>query len=187
MTRTDAPRRRRAPFGAFVAGLVLGLAIGLLSAPLIARYKPADPWIEAGTVWLRLPARTPAGPLPQTFTTPAKAYDYGAISQPLGPLVLAQPSIVRVEVTPVAGRTGVSLLSPDGSTLISHERSLTAKDGRTAVYFRVTPQTPPAGVLVRNYEDEGVAGALTVHSVTYAPQAALSDKQLGVINAAGIY
>lgn len=165
-------------------GLVLGVVVGVGAVEGFKRLQP-DPWIEAGGDWVRLPAQTPAGPLPQTFTTPTKAWDYGASTRALSATVTEQPAIVRVEVEQVAGPVGLSLAKPDGSALISKEKQLPVGAARRSLYFRAA-QGQPIAVLVRNYDAEGRAGAVTVRQVTYAPEAKLSRRLLGEINKAGI-
>lgn len=169
-----------------VIGLVIGLIVGFALGHYVPVGKKADPWIDAGLTWELLPSHTAAGALPQVFGIPARAYDYGASSKPLGPLLVAQPSILRLAVEATAGHVGVVLTSPDGAKLLSGEKALTAKDGKTQVYFRVTPQTPPAIVVLRNYDDEGNTGSITVSGAAYAPQASLSASEMNAVSKAGV-
>jgi hypothetical protein len=179
--------------GKLLSGIVIGLVIGLgvgAAAGYWAHGRPAaqaaDPWLPAGLAWQRLPGHADAGPLPQTFAIPPTAYDYGAASLPIGPMLKAQPTLLRIEAQATAGSVGVFLSSPDGTRQLSNEKPLTPKDGRTAIYFRTSPTTPPAVVVVRNYNRPDTAGAATVYAASYAPLSALGPEALAAVNAAGI-
>jgi hypothetical protein len=148
-------------------------------------YLDARRWIDAGVVWVRLPGQTEAGPLPQTFAIPAKAYDYGAETRALEPVVTERPGFLKVQLGEVRGQVGLSLARPDGSALLSPERPLGARHSGKAVYLRVTGREGLVGVLVRNYAAQGVPGAVTVTGVSYIAQEAASKAQLSEINAAG--
>lgn len=165
-------------------GLVIGLMLGVGGVQLWRRAH-SDIWIEAGGEWRRLPSQALAGPLPQTFTTPAKAWDYGASTRALPAPVTAKPAIVRVDVGEVSGPVGVSLAKPDGSALISKEKTVTVGAAPVSFYFRSAGDQPIA-VLVRNAGVEGTAGAVTVRDVKYAPETSIPPKQLGKINKAGV-
>ena len=184
---TDQDKRRPTAVLTFIAGLALGGLAGFAAAQMTGRSAVADPWIDAGLVWERLPGHVAAGPLPQTFAVPDKAYDYGASSAPLGPLLKGEPTLLRLQVEPTAGKVGLALASPDGAALLSGEAALTPKDGKRAVYFRLGPATPPAIIVVRNYDNPGAAGAVVVNSATYAPVSALSAGALSDINRAGVH
>jgi hypothetical protein len=176
--------------GRFLAGLILGLAVGAIAAGAgtawyLAR-QAAHSWIDAGTMWVLEPSQAAAPALPQTFAIPAKAYDYGATTKALAATVTGQPAIVRVELGAVSGSVGVSLDRPDGSALVSKERPVTAKDSGATLYFRVTPWQGPVSLLVRNYAAEGQPGSIAVKAVTYVPEAGLSKGQLSDINKAGV-
>lgn len=188
MTNDDRSRPGRLlPATTFAVGLLLGVLVGVTAGRQLAATAPKNPWIDAGLRWEVLPSHAPAGELPRVLTVPAKAFDYGAASQPIGPLIRAQTAILRVEAEAKSGKVGMLLTSPDGATVLSKERPLAPKDGKTVVYFSITPQTPPAIVVVRNYDAEGVPGAVTVRAAAYAPMADLSTEQLSAINKAGVY
>jgi hypothetical protein len=180
---------RPAP-GRFLTGLVLGLVIGAVAAGAGTAWylgrQAANRWIDAGTMWVLLPGQTPAPPLPQTFSIPTKAYDYGASTKALAATVTAQPVFVRVQLGAVTGSVGVSLDRPDGSALLSKEQPVTAKDSGKALYFRIDPGLGPVSLLVRNYAAEGQPGSVAVNAVSYIPEAGLSKDQLSEINKGGV-
>jgi hypothetical protein len=173
--------------GRFSVGLAVGIVIGavLTGAATVAvhRYRDARQWIDAGAVWVRLPSQIEAGPMPQTFAIPAKAYDYGAETRALEPVVTEGPAFLRVQLGEVKGQVGLSLAKPDGSALISRERPLTAKDSGKTAYFHVTGREGLVAILVRNYAAEGRPGAVTIKGVAFIPQSAASKVQLGQISA----
>ncbi len=171
----------------FIAGAVVGLVIGAAAVAVIDR-RAADPWIDAGSAWMVLPGHTRIGLLHQTLTTPALAYDYGATTDALSPAATAAgPVILKVQLGAVTGNVGLSLAKPDGSALVSREHPLTARDSGSAAHFRLSGSQGPAALLVRNYADQGHTGSLEVKSATYAPEARLAPKAMGVINRAGVY
>lgn len=170
----------------YLVGFVAGLVVGVVATLAIERHEPA--WIDAGSQWMVLPGHTHIGPLPQTFTTPALAYDYGATTDALSPAATAAgPMLLKVQLGAVTGSVGLSLAKPDGSALVSKEHPLTAKDSGKTAYFRLTGSQGPVSLLVRNYADQGHAGSIEVKSATYAPEARLDAKAMGAINKAGVY
>jgi hypothetical protein len=172
--------------GKLISGLLVGLVLGVLVGYWLPDMNKPDPWLPAGLTWQRLPGHAPAGPLPQTFSIPPTAYDYGASTLPIGPMLKAEPSLLRIEVETTSGNAGLLLTSPDGSQQLSNEKPLTAKDGRTTAYFRIGPTTPQAVVILRNYNNPGAAGSATIHAASYAPISALDRDALAAINAAGV-
>jgi hypothetical protein len=176
--------------GRFLAGLVLGLAIGAVAAAggtaWYFNHSLGKSWIDAGAQWILLPGHTPAGPLPQTFAIPAKAWDYAAETEALEPTVTEQPGVLRIQLGDVSGSVGVSLARPDGSALVSKERAVTAGDSGKVVYFRITGREGLIAVLVRNYNAQGQAGSVAVAGVAYVPREGLSKAQLGEINRGGL-
>jgi hypothetical protein len=185
-----ATLERKAGNGRFLAGLAIGLVVGAAAACAgtiwLIDFKQSRAWIDAGAHWVRLPSHEAAGDLPQTFAIPAKAYDYGATTLALSPVVTERPSVIRVTLGAVQGSVGVSVDRPDGSALISGERPVTAKDSGKSVYFRVSGREGLVALLVRNYAAEGQPGSVTVNSVAFAPEDGLSKAQLSEINKAGL-
>jgi hypothetical protein len=170
----------------YIVGFVAGIVVGALATAVIDRHNPA--WIDAGSQWMVLPAHSRTGPLPQTFTTPARAYDYGAITDALSPAATAAgPMILKVQLGAVTGSVGLSLAKPDGSALVSREHPLTAKNSNSTAYFRLSGTQGAVSLLARNYADEGHTGSIEVKSATYAPEGRLDAKAMGAINQAGIY
>jgi hypothetical protein len=176
--------------GRFLTGLLLGLVIGAVAAAggtvWYINHASSKGWIDAGAMWILLPGHAPAGPMPQTFAIPAKAWDYGAETAALEPNVTEQPGVLRVQLGEVRGNVGVSLARPDGSALVSKERPVTAADSGKPVYFRVTGREGLIAVLVRNYNAEGQVGSVAVNTVAYIPEAGLSRDQLSEINKGGV-
>lgn len=170
----------------YIVGFVAGLVVGVAATAVIDRHNPA--WIDAGSDWMVLPAHSRTGPLPQTFTTPATAYSYGATTDALTPAATAAgPMILKVQLGTVTGRVGLSLDKPDGSALVSKEHPLTAKDSGSTAYFHLSGVQGPVALLVRNYADQGHTGSLEVKAATYAPEARLDAKAMAAINRAGVY
>jgi hypothetical protein len=160
--------------------LGIGLCLGYLT------FKSATLWVDAGAKWQRLPAHADAGPLPQTFVVPGKAYDYGATTAPLDSAITQGGMLVRVTLGAVQGKVGLSLDKPDGSALVSTERVLTAADSGKTAYFRVSGHEGPIALLVRNYDAEGQVGEVTINAVAYAPEARLPAKDLSLVHQAGV-
>jgi len=170
----------------YLIGFVAGLVVGVVVTVTLQRHNPA--WIDAGSQWMALPGHTRVGPLPQAFTTPAQAYDYGATTDALTPAATAAgPMILKVQLGAVSGNVGLSLDKPDGSALVSKEHPLTASDSGKIAYFRLTGSQGPVSLLVRNYADQGHTGSIEVKSATYAPEARLDAKAVAAINKAGLY
>ena len=177
---------RENPWGgrliAGLIGLVIGVVATLAIQPMLGRLL----WIDAGAAWIRLPSQAVAGPLPQTFATPQKAWTYGATTEPLAGSVQARPSILRVEVARVSGPVGLSLVKPAGGPLVSRERLVPPGEAPRFLYFRVTASQGPICLLIRNYGGEGRPGSAEVRSVTYAVEKKLSDRDMQAIIRSGI-
>lgn len=171
--------------GRLTLGLIIGLVIGFFVGHFLPD-KRIDPWVVAGLQWETLPAHQLAGPLPQTFAVPPRAYDYGAATLPLSGMIKAQQSILRIEAEAKIGKIGVLLTSPDGVDVLSKEKILTPKEGLARVYFSVTPQTPPAIVVLRNFDADRTAGSVIVRSAAYAAPSDLTKNELSAVNAAGV-
>ncbi len=170
----------------YIVGFVAGLVVGVVATVVIDRHNPA--WIDSGSQWMVLPGHAHVGPLPQTFTTPAVAYDYGATTDALSPAATAAgPMILKVQLGAITGSVGLSLDKPDGTALVSREHPLTAKDSGKSAYFRLSGIQGPVSLLVRNYADEGHTGSVEVKSATYAPETRLDAKAMSEINKAGVY
>jgi hypothetical protein len=170
----------------YLVGFVAGLVVGVVATIGVMQHKIA--WIDAGSIWMTLPSHAHTGPLPQTFTMPAKAYDYGAATDALSPATTAAgPMMLKVQLGTVSGNVGLSLATPDGSALVSREHALTSKDSGHTVYFRLPGSQGPVSLLARNYADEGHTGSIELKSATYAAEARLDSGTMGEINKAGVY
>ena len=127
------------------------------------------------------------GSAPQTIATPIVQYDYAAVSQALSTAVVSEEIVLRVDVSNVKGKVGLSLLNPAGSPLVSEEQAVTSDDGKRAVFFRVRPQDLPAELLVRNYADtSNVPGSITIQRVSYTAASQLSDAQMNALKKIGL-
>ncbi|CAN5121905.1 hypothetical protein BH09PSE2_BH09PSE2_08170 [soil metagenome] len=176
---------RNRVFGWLAAGLV-GVVVGVVATLAVQASLGRLLWIDAGSAWIRLPSQAVAGPLPQTFTTPAKAWDYGATTEPLAGSTQARPSILRIELAKVAGPVGLSLAKQAGGPLVSRERLVFPGDAQRFLYFRITAAQGPITILVRNYGGDGKAGSVEVRSVTYAVEKKLSDREMQAVIRAGL-
>jgi hypothetical protein len=54
----------------------------------------------------------------------------------------------------------------NGSAILSREALLTPEDGERIFYLRLSPDQTSASLLVRNYDDDGVLGAVRIEEVT---------------------
>lgn len=192
-----------------LAGLVCGFALGMIvvksggkteepkiltSAEQTAAQAKAlkvvtDPalWTDFPIEWKRLKPVVEVGKAPQTFSTPALQYDYGAVSHPLPADLVGKALILRVDVADVKHNVGVSLVDPQGQPLRSEEQGLSDKDKKRSIFFRVTAESLPAALLVRNYGDtSGEPGAITIEHVSYAKESALSPEQLKALSQVGV-
>jgi hypothetical protein len=171
----------------YIVGFVAGIVVGVVAVTLI-NHRGTELWIDAGSQWMVLPSHTRIGPLPQTLTTPARAYDYGATTDALTPAVAeAGPMMLKVQLGAVTGNVGLSLDKPDGSALVSREHALNARDSGSVAYFHLSGSQGPVALLVRNYADQGHTGSVEVKSATYISEARLDAKAMSAINKAGVY
>lgn len=161
----------------------------LVAVAAVAAAGPgqASVWTVTNIPWLTVPAGKPIGPLPQTIPIPSKAWEYGARSDRIDALGKTQPMIVRVDLKVRSGVVGVALVSVDGSTLQSKEAPIKAEDGEVQLYFRVRPSSPPGFVILRNYDAEGQAGAVTVQQVQAVQEADLTNDELTAIVKRGLH
>jgi len=193
-----------------LAGLVCGFALGMLvvrgggktneqpkvltsteqtAAQAKALTIVTDPalWTDLPIEWKRLHPFSEAGKAPLTFSTPSVQYDYGAVSHPLPADLVGKAMILRVDIADVKHSVGVSLVDPQGQPLRTEEQGLSDKDKKRSIFFRVTAESLPAALLVRNYGDtSGEPGAITVEHVFYAKESALSLAQLQALSEVGV-
>jgi hypothetical protein len=164
--------------------LALALALGLTllgGGPAFAAG-----WIATAMPWTVLPSMKPAGALPQTFAIPSKAWTYGAASARTDVFAKSGAVILRVEMTVASGRVGVSLMTPDGATLLSKERVLQAQSAPAHVYFRILPSAKPGMIVLRNYDDDGRQSSVTVTRTEFIRDSDLSNEDLTEVVTAGI-
>jgi hypothetical protein len=135
-------------------------------------------WVARKLPWYALPSQQLISSAPLSFTVPAKAWDYGARTDRLDAFAANGPVIMRVSFKVESGSVGVSLMTGDGSTLISKEKVLTAKEGVSVVYFRIDRQTGPCTVVLRNPGVAGAAGMGEVQDVQLARETALSADEM---------
>jgi FkbM family methyltransferase len=116
--------------------------------------------------WLALPGGQPITADPVVVETPARAWDYGAISVPFDTSLVADGATVSAVLQVQAGVVGVSLALSDGSALVSKEAALRPADGPRRVSFRLPAgETRPVSILLRNYDDDGAPGRAVVQGV----------------------
>ena len=206
----------RSPYAIFGFGAVVGLACGfglgllVLNGPskdkdvgqpkvLTSPQQTAsqaqalkiatDPalWTDFPIEWKRLKPFSEAGKAPLTFTTPTAQYDYGAVSHALPADLVGKALILRVDVADVKHNVGVSLVDPQGQPLRSEEQGLSDADKKRTIFFRVTAESLPAALLVRNYGDtSGERGSITIEHVYYAKESALTAAQLQALSQVGV-
>jgi hypothetical protein len=144
-------------------------------------------WTDFPIEWKRLKPFAEAGKAPLTFSTPTAQYDYGAVSHPIPADLVGKALILRVDIADVKHSVGVSLVDPQGQPLRSEEQGLSDKDKKRSIFFRVTAESLPAALLIRNYGDtSGESGAITVEHVFYAKESALSPDQLQALSQVGV-
>jgi hypothetical protein len=196
-------------YGSLV-GLVCGFALGMLvvkgsgkdeeqpkvvtsaeqqAAQTKALKIATDPalWTDLPIEWKRLKPFSEAGKAPLTFSTPTAQYDYGAVSHPIPADLVGKALILRVDIADVKHAVGVSLVDPQGQPLRSEEQGLSDKDKKRSIFFRVTAESLPAALLIRNYGDtSGAPGAITVEHVFYTKESALTPAQLQALSQVGV-
>jgi hypothetical protein len=155
------------------ASVVFAVSLSLIAAPA-AR---AAEWLPTSMPWLTLPAKTLVS-LPQVFAIPSKAWDYGAASSATGVFAKTDAAILRLEMTVRTGQVGVSLMTADGSKLISKEKVLTPQSGAAQVYVRIRPSGPAGVIVIRNYDAEGRPGSVALSSVQFVNEASLTTDEL---------
>lgn len=168
-----------------------GEPYGQVNAPFLAKLKAITQCWSDGEVLACAPGSRPAAakaalpatgesqPLPVVWTslvrdhldegtapvevvTPPVAYDYGAITLPV---TVPADRIIEVSIQVSAGRMGVALATPGGKALISKEQPVTAADGQVKLRFAASRAMGPIAILVRNYDDQGHAGAAKIFEV----------------------
>jgi hypothetical protein len=147
----------------------------------------AATWIDTALPWKALPGMTDAGPLPQSFTIPAKAWDYGAASARTDLFVKSEAVILRLDLEVRTGRVGVAIMTPDGTALVSKERVLTPREGPSRVYFRLAPPAKPGMIVLRNYDANGQAGSVTVSHTQFIRESDLNNDELSEIVKDGMF
>lgn len=163
---------------------------GVQGADYSAAFKVVNAstsWAPAPLVWNRLGPFSKAGRAPKTFSIPPELYNYGAMTDPIPPILVKDNIILRVDVSHIEGVVGVSLVNPQGNPLVTEEQSVTKDDRERAVLFLVRPEDLPASVLLRNYGDQtGNKGTITVDNVSLAPVSAFSDAEMQAMKAMGL-
>jgi hypothetical protein len=97
-----------------------------------------------------------------TIVTPQTAWAYGAS----GDLIETdKPTTVRISARALKGKIGFALLTEDYSNLASDAHVITPESGEASVMIAFKPENSPARLLVRNHDDEGVAGEVAIRGV----------------------
>ncbi len=211
---SESSHKARSSYAIFGFGAVVGLACGfglgflVLRGPSKEEGQPkvltsseqsagqaaalkiaTDPalWTDFPVEWKKLKPFSEAGKAPLTIRTPTAQYDYGAVSHPIPADLVGKALILRVDIADVKHSVGISLVDPQGQPLRSEEQGLSDKDKKRSIFFRVTAESLPAALLVRNYGDtSGEQGAITVEHVFYAKEAALTPAQLQALAQVGV-
>lgn len=171
---TDAPKAS----ADFARACGLQLAKPSAVSPLQRDASAARNWSDPKVAWRLIGSGGVQSTLPFDFAIPAGGWQYAAMSSSL---TTRAPAIVRIEVEGLSGRSGVALVKPDGTALVSGEYVIAAGD-RAIVHFRLNPGAP-ATVLLRNYDDDGAAGVLRVLRMDVVAEAALTPQALAAIQA----
>jgi hypothetical protein len=132
-------------------------------------------YVTAQLTWQTLPDLTLKGLAPLVLPIPPDAWDYGAICQP----VQAEEGmdlLVRVTLEALSGRVGVFLARADGSAISTPDQVVVPQDGPTTLEMRVYYGEDPAHVVVRNHDNEGVAGSVRIDEVAMRPTSMLAAK-----------
>ncbi len=106
--------------------------------------------------------RVLSGPAPIALTTPSKAYDFGAATLEL---VSRQAETLTVTLKDYKGKLGISLMTPDGARLLSREQVAQPSEQSQSFAFPAVPAFGRYIVVIRNYDDSGLAGVFTVEKV----------------------
>ena len=140
------------------------------AAAVVEEARPATPSTSTGPVWRNMmltfknltEGHSDAETLPARLGTPALAWGYGAISEPI---YTNSPASVRVRLRVSTGKVGVCLITEDCSDLASEQQVVTPAEGDAAVVIVFQPDKSPARILLRNYDDADQAGELTLNAV----------------------
>jgi hypothetical protein len=162
------------------------MAVAAVAMAFAASPAGAAEWITTALPWKALPAQKPAGPLPQTFAMPAKAWTYGACSDRTDVFAKTDAVILRVDLAVTAGKVGLSLMSADGAALLSKEQVLTPDKGVSHAYFRLTPSGKPSILVLRNYDDDGRVGSVNISRTQFIRESDLSNQELTDIVKEGV-
>jgi len=143
-------------------------------APRLVLAEPTAtaPWTNITTPWRVQPSQASAT-LPHAFNLPPALYSYGGVSETIDPVVTRSAGLLRVDVVVTHGRAGLILAGPGGGAQLSREAELAPSPQVQSVYFKVGPQTPPAVVVVRNHDQGGAPGGVTVQSLSFSREAVL--------------
>lgn len=174
-SRPPAESPRRHPTGAASPAAATGVV-----QPAAA---PADPpprrakWVASEFEWQTLPDQKPAGPLPQAFKVDGPVYMYAAATG----LLPAEPHILRIQAQVLSGTVGILATTPDGKTILTPERILTAGPGDVRCHLQVTPEMAPAILIVRNQDPEGAPGSILMRRIERAAPGSVPDDALGAV------
>ncbi len=107
--------------------------------------------------WRLLPGQATTA-LPASFTVPAAAWDYGALSEVISALEGSGRGAVELGLEVSEGRVSFALVSPDCSRLIGLSQAVAAGEGPVAVRLGLPAQAGPVRVLLRNSGEDGAGG-----------------------------
>jgi hypothetical protein len=147
-----------------------------------ARDAPDGDWITRRLPWYKLPSRETLGAAPIAAPVSELPWSLAAASDRIDAFAGYGTVILRVNVLVESGTVGLSMMNLTGSTLLSKEKVLTAKDGPQAVYFRVEPQGGARILVLRNPGAGGESGIADVQSVQMAREQTLSADEMARAN-----
>lgn len=120
-------------------------------------------WREVQLDWKSfVPTHPDVDLLPANLATPELAWGYGAIS---GLLDTQNPATVRIRAKALSGKIGLCLLDESCSELVSEQHVLEPGTGDATVMIAFHGKAS-ARLLVRNFDDDGVAGEIALQSVS---------------------
>jgi capsular polysaccharide biosynthesis protein len=121
--------------------------------------KASDLRFYDATTWEEL------GPVPCRAEIPDEAWKYGAVSEPIDFAAIGHDVWVYAVVRVTATTLGFCVISEDGSSILSDEIEVKRCPNLRPALIRVSPAAGTGRLLLRNYGDDGAAGAVDIDSL----------------------
>jgi ectoine hydroxylase-related dioxygenase (phytanoyl-CoA dioxygenase family) len=122
----------------------------------------ASPWKPLGITWK---SAIEGQPDPQdvacTVVTSPHAWGYGLVSTPFQ---ITETATIRVKARAHRGKVGFCLIGAGNGPLLSDQHHITPELGEAAVMILATPDYGQVHLVVRNFDDAGVSGEVTLES-----------------------